>query len=197
MDGADGTRRWANIKHRLALKAMMGGCCCYCGCGSGALLSSSSRSRSAVERLQEDHHRTEPLLNNVGPFPSSASASASASAPPPPPGMNLATALAAERNSRVARDAGPTADKVHVKSLTRLIEETDGPDYSNKRAKRSDGRKGGDTDWVCCVCMERNKGAAFVPCGHAFCRMCSRELRLSRGSCPMCNTSITEILDIY
>ncbi|KAF7825774.1 Zinc finger, RING/FYVE/PHD-type [Senna tora] len=28
----------------------------------------------------------------------------------------------------------------------------------------------------CCVCMVRRKGAAFIPCGHTFCRQCSREL---------------------
>ncbi|XP_010532904.1 PREDICTED: E3 ubiquitin-protein ligase RNF123-like [Tarenaya hassleriana] len=49
----------------------------------------------------------------------------------------------------------------------------------------------------CCVCMVRSKGAAFIPCGHTFCRSCSRELWVQRGSCPLCNASITEILDIF
>ncbi|KAF3443400.1 hypothetical protein FNV43_RR13082 [Rhamnella rubrinervis] len=141
------------------------------GCFCGALC------WGTVETLQEDH-RTETLLTN---FQS---------------GMNLATALAAERNSR-AGIGGPTA-KVHAKSLTKVIEETQGLDYWSKRRKRSsDGQKVGDTDWVCCVCMERNKGAAFIPCGHAFCRVCSRELWVKCGSCPMCKRSIMEILDIY
>lgn len=161
MDGADGRRRWKNIKRRLGL----GG---FCGALSWG-----------VETL----HRTEPLLSNLGPVPSA------------PPGMNLATALAAERNSR-SGNGGPTA-KVHVKSLIRLTEETDDLDYRNKRRKISDGQKGGDTDWVCRVCKERNKGAAFIPCGHAFCRVCSRELWAKCGSCPMCKRSIVEILDIY
>lgn len=49
----------------------------------------------------------------------------------------------------------------------------------------------------CCVCMVRHKGAAFIPCGHTFCRLCSRELWVQRGNCPLCNNFILEILDIY
>lgn len=49
----------------------------------------------------------------------------------------------------------------------------------------------------CCVCMVRHKGAAFIPCGHTFCRLCSRELWVQRGTCPLCNNSISEILDIF
>ncbi|GJN33536.1 hypothetical protein PR202_gb22147 [Eleusine coracana subsp. coracana] len=29
----------------------------------------------------------------------------------------------------------------------------------------------------CCVCVARGKGAAFIPCGHTFCRACARDLR--------------------
>ena len=56
---------------------------------------------------------------------------------------------------------------------------------------------GGETYVNCCVCVVRRKGAAFIPCGHTFCRLCSRELWVSRGSCPLCNGFILEILDIY
>ncbi|XP_047319462.1 E3 ubiquitin-protein ligase RNF8-like [Impatiens glandulifera] len=49
----------------------------------------------------------------------------------------------------------------------------------------------------CCVCMVRQKGAAFIPCGHAFCRLCSRELWVKRGTCPLCNVFILEILHIF
>ncbi|CAA0841627.1 RING/U-box superfamily protein [Striga hermonthica] len=49
----------------------------------------------------------------------------------------------------------------------------------------------------CCVCMVRHKGAAFIPCGHTFCRLCSRELWVQRGNCPLCNNYILEILDIF
>lgn len=49
----------------------------------------------------------------------------------------------------------------------------------------------------CCVCMIRSKGAAFIPCGHTFCRLCCRELLAQRGNCPLCNTSIIQVLDIF
>ncbi|KAK8565186.1 hypothetical protein V6N12_058758 [Hibiscus sabdariffa] len=55
----------------------------------------------------------------------------------------------------------------------------------------------GRMEHACCVCMVRHKGAAFIPCGHTFCRLCSRELWVQRGNCPLCNGSILEILDIF
>lgn len=63
--------------------------------------------------------------------------------------------------------------------------------------EREDGGGGGRTGTKCCVCMVREKGAAFIPCGHTFCRLCSRELWISRGNCPLCNGLILEILDIF
>ncbi|CAN1842000.1 hypothetical protein LINPERHAP1_LOCUS36700 [Linum perenne] len=35
--------------------------------------------------------------------------------------------------------------------------------------------------------MVRHKGAALIPCGHTFCRLCSRELWVQRGNCPLNN----------
>ncbi|XWS36575.1 hypothetical protein CRYUN_Cryun20dG0096400 [Craigia yunnanensis] len=52
-------------------------------------------------------------------------------------------------------------------------------------------------EYTCCVCMVRHKGAAFIPCGHTFCRFCPRELWVQRGNCPLCNGFILEILDIF
>ncbi|XP_076928381.1 uncharacterized protein LOC143592321 [Bidens hawaiensis] len=60
-----------------------------------------------------------------------------------------------------------------------------------------DGGGGGYKYNNCCVCMVRHKGAAFIPCGHTFCRHCSRELFVKRASCPLCNHLILEILDIF
>ncbi|KAM1685830.1 hypothetical protein ACFX13_037877 [Malus domestica] len=132
-------------------------------------------------------------------------------------GMNLAAALAAERQLRAPQDpegegsvgptgnaiAGTTAPGTPMRvSLMRLIEETemDGRDEFGGGAtalseKTAEGNIGSDS--VCCVCMGRKKGAAFIPCGHTFCRVCSREVWLNRGSCPLCNRSILEILDIF
>ncbi|TKY68635.1 E3 ubiquitin-protein ligase LUL4 [Spatholobus suberectus] len=104
-------------------------------------------------------------------------------------------------------------------SLMDLLEETeqemdfyrvsdeDGDDdvaeYEKREEEGDDEEKegveevGGLVEYNCCVCMVRHKGAAFIPCGHTFCRMCSREIWVSRGNCPLCNNLILEILDIF
>ena len=76
----------------------------------------------------------------------------------------------------------------------RLLEETEVYEGELLIEKEEEGA---GSDSVCCVCMRRKKGAAFIPCGHTFCRVCSRELWVNRGCCPLCNRSILEILDIY
>ncbi|XP_047309979.1 LON peptidase N-terminal domain and RING finger protein 2-like [Impatiens glandulifera] len=107
--------------------------------------------------------------------------------------MNLAAALAAERQIRAGEESDgedgveePMTPPSRRVSLMRLIEESDGVDMVAEGC-----------DSVCCVCMGRKKGAAFIPCGHTFCRVCSRELWVNRGSCPLCNRLIMEILDIF
>ena len=91
--------------------------------------------------------------------------------------MNLAAALDAEREL-AAEAAGP----MPLRALMRLAAETDG---QNRKRRKMDGGDGGPVDVVCCVRMERNKGAAFIPCGYTYFRVCSRELWLNRGSCPL------------
>ncbi|KAK4340539.1 hypothetical protein RND71_039040 [Anisodus tanguticus] len=132
--------------------------------------------------------------------------------------MNLATALAAERHFRAESDdtevsglgldsnsnplrpdsdcPGRTVPGTPTRmSLMRLLEETEVYEGELLMEKEDEGVVG--SDCVCCVCMRRKKGAAFIPCGHTFCRVCSRELWVNRGNCPLCNRSILEILDIY
>ncbi|KAJ9697327.1 hypothetical protein PVL29_009227 [Vitis rotundifolia] len=93
-------------------------------------------------------------------------------------------------------------------SLMALLEETDrqagvvGPTYvleeeEEDEDEEEEGDSGRGIEYNCCVCMVRHKGAAFIPCGHTFCRLCSRELWVSRGNCPLCNGFILEILDIF
>lgn len=59
------------------------------------------------------------------------------------------------------------------------------------------GRGAGSVGGRCCVCMSRGKGAAFVPCGHTFCRACAREVRAARGRCPLCNAAIRDVLNLF
>lgn len=125
-------------------------------------------------------------------------------------GMNLAAALAAERQYRGAAASGreeaatPPRTPMRV-SLMRLLEESGdhkldlverekGGDHDHDRDNQ-EGEVGSDR--MCCVCMGRKKGAALIPCGHTYCRVCSREVWLNRGCCPLCNRPIIDILDIY
>ncbi|CAA6672593.1 unnamed protein product [Spirodela intermedia] len=116
-----------------------------------------------------------------------------AASSPPDETINLATALAAERQFRAA--SAPTQPQ-----RGRVDEES----YQWEAAAASTGeepRDGGGrlprAAWCCCVCMRRRKAAALIPCGHTFCRVCSRELRLNRGACPSCNRRILDVLDIF
>ncbi|XP_031505879.1 uncharacterized protein LOC116268311 [Nymphaea colorata] len=121
--------------------------------------------------------------------------------------MNLAAALAAERHLRAAQDCEQTESMQQPfrVSLMALLEQEheggNGNDNNNKNKKKggrgAEESPGAGCCSCCCVCMSREKGAAFIPCGHTFCRACSRELWLNRGSCPLCNRQILEILDIF
>ena len=85
-------------------------------------------------------------------------------------------------------------------SLMDLLEETDEAmtlEIPTNGEEEEEGEKEKNVEINCCVCMVRQKGAAFIPCGHTFCRLCSRELWVQRGNCPLCNNSISEILDIF
>ncbi|KAJ0250235.1 RING/U-box superfamily protein [Hirschfeldia incana] len=173
MDGLDHVRRKKRtLKERLGFKRI--GCC---GPAWGLRLTNNTRAR------ERDETGLVSELDNVTGR------------------MNLATALAAERHhyQREPTALSSGSSTPLPVSLMRLLEETaervvvEGKE--TERVTASSTVKGSDS--VCCVCMGRKKGAAFIPCGHTFCRVCSREVWLNRGSCPLCNRPIIEILDIY
>ncbi|XP_076885857.1 uncharacterized protein LOC143535513 [Bidens hawaiensis] len=84
--------------------------------------------------------------------------------------MSLAMALAADRRK-------PTP----MKTIVRLFEVEDSGVVSD----------------VCCLCSDRCKGAALIPCGHTYCRVCARAMWSKQEVCPVCGRSITEILEIF
>ncbi|CAJ2658285.1 unnamed protein product [Trifolium pratense] len=198
MDGLDDLprRRRRSFKERLGFIGF--GCC-----GSTwGFRSSSSSSQNIQQQIPDMDMDTDPgqdpnrCVGLTGPTSSGSSSS-----------MNLAAALAAERQLRGVGQAAET-NVVGVGrmpgtpwrvSLMRLLEETENGDTAAVVSKVAEEKvcSVAGNDSVCCVCMGRNKGAAFIPCGHTFCRVCSRELWLNRGSCPLCNRSILEILDIF
>ncbi|KAL1201724.1 putative E3 ubiquitin-protein ligase LUL4 [Cardamine amara subsp. amara] len=185
MSGHDRTRRKRSLKERLRFKCIG---CCGPTWRSLRLTNNTTTRHSPSSRDDEIEELTETqfvLGSDIGSGASSGS------------GMNLATALEAERFNREESTVEMTPTRI---SLMRLLEETaervvdDGRETEMLTA--SMGTLTGN-DSVCCVCMGRKKGAAFIPCGHTFCRVCSRELWLNRGSCPLCNRPIIEILDIF
>lgn len=216
MDGLDRSVRRPSLKERLGLKGL--GCC-------GATWGLRPTTISVRDDEEEDGGPLSPQIEgiNVAQDPienGPTSPCVVVVQSPAPTGMNLAAALAAERQLRAAVDSdiggailspssprpdsngqrSPTPATARTApgtpsrvSLMRLLEETDG--YDGEMKKQEEYGEGCDS--VCCVCMGRKKGAAFIPCGHTFCRVCSRELWLNRGSCPLCNRPILEILDIY
>ncbi|XWS47233.1 hypothetical protein CRYUN_Cryun14cG0134900 [Craigia yunnanensis] len=130
-----------------------------------------------------------------------------------------AAAAAAAEQAPAENNAPPTiaAEEPVRMSLMDLLEETDremglsGSRYTMgddddyyEEEEEEEGEEvvvvveaSGGIEYTCCVCMVRHKGSAFIPCGHTFCRLCSRELWVQRGNCPLCNGFILEILDIF
>ncbi|RWR97824.1 zinc finger protein [Cinnamomum micranthum f. kanehirae] len=170
-------RRWKNLKQRLGLKVMG---CCGSFWGSRAPTQMNEREEEEEDEIHEAMAVENPIGSTnggclVGQMPGTAGM------------MNLAAALAAERQFRATER----------QSLMRLL----GEGGEDGEAEESGG--GGDRTaeevkrWWCCVCMERRKGAAFIPCGHTFCRVCTRELWLNRGFCPLCNRQVLDVLDIF
>ncbi|WCJ37490.1 RING/U-box superfamily protein [Euphorbia peplus] len=204
MNGLDGIVRWKNLKQRLSFKGF--GCC-------GPTWSSRTTIRNIIEEddededdyhEQEDENEEQPIIFTQDHQHSRQTPPTAAGAAPTPARnsrmMNLGMALAAERDMRRRSNVGPSKNVGPVKTLMRLIEETDGVDFRKKKKKRRETQSEefvSENDCVCCVCMERNKGAALIPCGHTYCRVCSREMWLNRGCCPICNRSILDILDIF
>ncbi|XP_043688511.1 uncharacterized protein LOC122639685 [Telopea speciosissima] len=225
MEGVQsGGSRWRSLRERLGFKGM--GCCGASWSFKASDMAVRESDDEEVEGEGEDQDQAQEMeMEEETEIPDPGCMDQD---PPATSGMNLATALAAERHLRAAQDleggnVGPTTSDSAPEippaitditttvpgtpltlrvSLMRLLEEEgDGVDGVAGNGER-EGEKGGEgggggADGMCCVCMGRRKGAAFIPCGHTFCRVCSRELWLNRGSCPLCNRSILEILDIF
>lgn len=111
-----------------------------------------------------------------------------------------AEAVAAAEREQAETEESEAAEPPARMSLMDLMDYNIGEE-EEEEVKTEEGEVvagGGEgVEHKCCVCMVRHKGAAFIPCGHTFCRLCSRELMVGRGNCPLCNRFILEILDIF
>ncbi|KAG6433169.1 hypothetical protein SASPL_104777 [Salvia splendens] len=182
----DSRRSWRNLKDKLRLRRRR-------GAGANNRHHQSFRSDDSGESTQPESRAPIPLRN---PRRSTETASERFEPSISPP----------RRQSTAEEDNGSAAEQPVRMSLMALLAENDrqmgyessayvmgSEEESDKDAKEEIGVE----LEKCCVCMVRHKGAAFIPCGHTFCRLCSRELWLQRGNCPLCNNFIVEILDIF
>ena len=141
------------------------------------------------------------------PAPALAAAEA-APAPPPPPPAAAAADEEEEQEQRVSLMAlleqtdrqwsavpGATTQPEEEEEDSAALEALEPVDDDAELEPEAAGR--GVVAGYCCVCMARAKGAAFIPCGHTFCRACARELLAGRGRCPLCNAAIVDVLDIF
>ncbi|KAJ0234117.1 hypothetical protein HA466_0276580 [Hirschfeldia incana] len=55
----------------------------------------------------------------------------------------------------------------------------------------------GEGELRCCICHVYIKGATVTPCGHTFCKLCSKELMAQKSHCPVCVTFVLEFLEIF
>ncbi|KAL4588954.1 hypothetical protein LXL04_001854 [Taraxacum kok-saghyz] len=178
---------WKNLKRRVGTgwkRINIMGCCgtsnwvVHTDAGEEPLMISWDQSPLALETLNS------PTRSCIGQVPAT---------------MNLATALAADRRQL---NVGPTDEMKTkpLKSIVRLFEGIDGGDVKVAEGDADADDDGSDVRGIgklCCLCTERNKGAALIPCGHTYCRVCSRAMWSKHGTCPLCNRSITEILEIF
>ncbi|CAK8541413.1 unnamed protein product [Lathyrus sativus] len=74
---------------------------------------------------------------------------------------------------------------------------SDDEDFDDNDKGEDDELGEGAMEGTCCICTVKHKAAAFAPSVHSFCRMCSRELMVAKGNCPLCNNFISEILEIF
>lgn len=75
---------------------------------------------------------------------------------------------------------------------------SDEEDFSDDDYEGEDDEDGESAlEHTCSICMVKHKGTALAACSHSFCRMCSRELLVAKGNCPLCNNFVLEILEIF
>ncbi|KAG2580166.1 translation initiation factor IF-2-like [Panicum virgatum] len=144
----------------------------------------------------------------ASPFAPAEAAPSPAPPPPPRPASQPPTLVAAqeevEQGERVSlmalleqtdrqwsAGAAPREEDLAEAEAPELVEDDADADAEPEAAGK------GVVAGCCCVCMARAKGAAFIPCGHTFCRPCARELLAGRSRCPLCNAAIVDVLDIF
>jgi len=85
---------------------------------------------------------------------------------------------------------------VALHELGTQLEEDDSSGFSSEELEANAAALQGYD--LCCVCSERRKDAALVPCGHkAMCLNCAMNVQRRGLACPVCREPITQVLRVY
>ncbi|ESQ49320.1 hypothetical protein EUTSA_v10021010mg [Eutrema salsugineum] len=111
----------------------------------------------------------------------------SSAAPAPKQTMSLMDLL-----EETDRQMGLTGSRYAMDEEDEYEEDEEDENYEEEE---EDGHEGGEVS--CCVCQVKVKGATNTPCGHTFCKLCSKELMAQKGHCPVCSSFVLEFLEIF
>lgn len=51
---------------------------------------------------------------------------------------------------------------------------------------------------ICSICLDKNVNSLLLPCRHyTLCKVCVKEMLMSRSKCPICRNEIKKIIRIY
>ncbi|KAK1632128.1 hypothetical protein QYE76_006443 [Lolium multiflorum] len=156
--------------------------------GDGTRLQAAGRRRTLLDVIRgadDDHDRAPPPPPGATPAPPPVARPGAAS-----PGQGEERRVSLMALLEQAEQQWATATASGRGAWTRVEQDAAAEDEDQGNTKRGVGGR-------CCVCMSRRKGAAFVPCGHTFCRACAREVRNARGRCPLCNAAIRDVLNLF
>ncbi|KAL1211927.1 hypothetical protein V5N11_023905 [Cardamine amara subsp. amara] len=95
------------------------------------------------------------------------------------------------------RQMGLTGSRYAMEEEEEYEEEEDDNYEEEGDGHGGGGGGGGEGELNCCVCSVKIKGASFTPCGHTFCKLCSKELMAQKGHCPVCSSFVLEFLEIF
>ncbi|MFQ6657674.1 hypothetical protein Gotur_027251 [Gossypium turneri] len=115
------------------------------------------------------------------------------------PVRNPRAAQLGRRSSvRYAQDHQDPVDAVMPSDGSSYMGEDDEDEYDeDEEDEEEEIVQAKGIELTCCICKVNLTSSAFMPCGHTYCRLCSKELSVQRGNCPHCNGFVLEVLEIF
>jgi hypothetical protein len=106
-------------------------------------------------------------------------------------GGNIANAAAREATKRVLQALCLETEE--------QVQAGDGSQTARGNRERERARSSGDDEPVeCCVCLDKDKSHALLPCGHlCVCVDCADQLAAGNSPCPVCRRPIDRAVQIF